>query len=290
MDPVEQPKGTATVANYRKANGVVRERPGASLIDVGDGIACIELHSKKDAIGDDIVRLITQTLKPDSDAVRDFQGFVISGDAANFSVGANLMQLLLAAQEGEWDEVDFAVRAFQGMTSAIKFCVRPVVVAPYGMCLGGGTEICLHAARRQPHAELYMGLVETGVGLVPGGGGTKEMASSRDRCGDGGVRHSPCPKRILAIKFAQSSELLAALKTNFETIALAKVSTSAAEARGLGLLASTDVITANRDRVLTDAKQTARTGRGRLPSRRRRGRRFQCRARPCSRRSGWEST
>ena len=96
--------------------------PGASLIDIGDDIACIELHSKKDAIGDDIVRLITQTFKPDSEAVRDFRGFVISGDAANFSVGANLMQLLLAAQEGEWDEVDLAVRAFQGMTAAIKFC------------------------------------------------------------------------------------------------------------------------------------------------------------------------
>ena len=157
MDPVNQPKGTAKVANYLKANGVVRQKPGASLIDIGDGIACIELHSKKDAIGDDIVRLITQILKPDSDAVRDFQGFVISGDAANFSVGANLMQLLLAAQEGEWDEVDMAIRAFQGMTAAIKFSPRPVVVAPFGMCLGGGTEICLHAARRQPHAELLYG-------------------------------------------------------------------------------------------------------------------------------------
>ena len=192
MDPVAQPKGTAAVANYRKANGVVRQKPGASLIDIGEGIACIELHSKKDAIGDDIVRLITQTLKPDSDAVRDFQGFVISGDAANFSVGANLMQLLLAAQEGEWDEVDLAIRAFQGMTAAIKFSPRPVIVAPYGMCLGGGTEICLHAARRQPHAELYMGLVETGVGLVPGGGGTKEMALRADGFGGRCLWYQSC--------------------------------------------------------------------------------------------------
>jgi len=253
-EPVQQPKGTATVANYRKANGVVRQNSGASLIDIGDDIACIELHSKKDAIGDDIVRLITQTLKPDSEAVRDFRGFVISGDAANFSVGANLMQLLLAAQEGEWDEVDLAVRAFQGMTAAIKFCPRPVVVAPYGMCLGGGTEICLHAARRQPHAELYMGLVETGVGLVPGGGGTKEMAL---RAVDLAAESSGINPATAPIKFAQSSELLATLKTNFETIALAKVSTSAAEAHSLGLLSSSDIITANRDRVLTDAKQAA---------------------------------
>jgi 3-hydroxyacyl-CoA dehydrogenase len=254
MDPVARPKGTATVANYRKANGVVRQKPGASLIDIGEGIACIELHSRKNAIGDDIVRLITQTLKPDSDAVRDFQGFVISGDAANFSVGANLMQLLLAAQEGEWDEVDMAIRAFQGMTAAIKFSPRPVVVAPYGMCLGGGTEICLHAARRRPHAELYMGLVETGVGLVPGGGGTKEMAL---RAIDQAASASGLSPAAAPIKLAQSKELLAAMKTSFETIALAKASTSAAEARSMGLLAAEDVITLNRERVLTDAKQVA---------------------------------
>ncbi len=254
MEPVPLEKGTATVTNYRGANGVVRQNPGASLIDIGDGIACIELHSKKDAIGDDIVRLITQTLKPESEAVRNFAGFVISGDAANFSVGANLMQLLLAAQEGEWDEVDFAIRAFQGMTAAIKFCPRPVVVAPYGMCLGGGTEICLHAARRQPHAELYMGLVETGVGLVPGGGGTKEMVL---RALDSAAQSSGINAAAAPVKFAQSGEVLAELKTNFETIALAKVSTSAAEARSLGLLATGDAITANRERVLTDAKQVA---------------------------------
>jgi len=256
LEPVHQPKGTATVANYRKVNGVVRQNPGVSLIDIGDDIACIELHSKKDAIGDDIVRLITQTLKPDNEAVRNFRGFVVSGDAANFSVGANLMQLLLAAQEAEWDEVDLAVRTFQGMTAAIKFCPRPVVVAAYGMCLGGGTEICLHAARRQPHAELYMGLVETGVGLVPGGGGTKEMAL---RALDDAAEVSGLSPTAAPIKFAQSCEVLDALKKNFETIALAKVSTSAAEARSLNLLASSDVITANRERVLTDAKQVAAT-------------------------------
>jgi 3-hydroxyacyl-CoA dehydrogenase len=254
MDAVSQPKGTATVATYRKSNGVVRQNPGASLIDIGDNIACIELHSKKDAIGDDIVRLVTQTLRPDGEAVRNFAGFVVSGDATNFSVGANLMQLLLAAQEGEWDEVDLAVRAFQGMTAAIKFCPRPVVVAPYGLCLGGGTEMALHAARRQPHAELYMGLVETGVGLVPGGGGTKEMVlcAVDAAAGSSGIHPTAAP-----VKFAQSSELLAALKTNFETIALAKVSTSAAEARAFGLLAPYDVVTANRDRVLADAKERA---------------------------------
>jgi len=117
------------------------------------------------------------------------------------------MQLLLAVQEGEWEEVDLAIRAFQGMTAAIKFCPRPVVVAPSGMCLGGGAEICLHAARRQPHAELYMGLVETGVGLVPGGGGTKEMVF---RAIDLVAEASDVNPVAAPVKFAQSGELLAA--------------------------------------------------------------------------------
>src|SRR6202011_4598948 len=119
--------------------------------------------------------LITQTLKPASQQVADFEAFVITGEVANFSVGAILMQRLLTIQEQEWDEVDLAGRGFQNMTQAIKFCPRPVVVAPYGMCLGGGVEIALHAAARQPQAELYMGLVKAGVGLIPGGGGCKEM-------------------------------------------------------------------------------------------------------------------
>jgi len=100
---------------------------------------------------------------------------VITGDRENFSVGANLMQLLLTAQEGEWEELAAAIHGFQQMTAAIKFCPRPVVAAPFGMTFGGGAEICLHATRRQAHAETYIGLVETGVGLIPAGGGTKEM-------------------------------------------------------------------------------------------------------------------
>ena len=168
-------EGIGRIAKFRAANGVVRHNPGASLVDLGDGVACLELHSKKNAMGEDIVRLVTETFSPGSNAVRDFEAFVISGDAEHFSVGANLMQLLLSAQEEEWDDVDFAVRGFQRMTAAIKFCPRPVVVAPYSFCLGGGAEIAMHGARRQAHAELYMGLVETGVGVVPAGGGCKEM-------------------------------------------------------------------------------------------------------------------
>jgi 3-hydroxyacyl-CoA dehydrogenase len=174
-EPVPAVPGHARIADFRRSNGVIRSNSGASLIDLGDGIACIELHSLKNAIGGDVLSLISSVLKPDSDAVRDFAGFVIASDRENFSVGANLMQLLLAAQEGEWDELAAVIHGFQQMTAAIKFCPRPVVAAPFGLTLGGGAEICLHAARRQPHAETYIGLVEAGVGLIPAGGGTKEM-------------------------------------------------------------------------------------------------------------------
>jgi 3-hydroxyacyl-CoA dehydrogenase len=246
--PVLLADGVTSLAAIKKSNGVVRKNSGASVVDLGNGVAAIELHSKMNALGDDIVSLITQTLKPASQQVADFEAFVICGHSVNFSVGANLMQLLLTIQDEEWDEVDLAVRAFQNMTQAIKFCPRPVVVAPYGMCLGGGTEISLHAAARQPHAELYMGLVEAGVGLIPGGGGCKEMT----------IRSIEAGSSIRPDARGEGVEIFEALKKNFETIAKAEVSTSAAEARSLGLLRLSDSITINRDRLLADAKLRAR--------------------------------
>jgi 3-hydroxyacyl-CoA dehydrogenase len=243
--PVIAAEGIASLTTIKKARGVVRKNAGASVIDLGNGVAAIELHSKMNALGDDIVSLITQTLKPASRQVADFEAFVITGDGTNFSVGANLMQLLLTMQDGEWDEIELAVRAFQNMTQAIKFCPRPVVVAPYGMCLGGGVEIALHAAARYAHAELYMGLVESGVGLIPAGGGCKEMLLRSLECGPAGAR-------------GDEAAVFAALKTNFETVAMAKVSTSAAEARALGFLREADSITMNRARLLTDAGARAR--------------------------------
>ena len=246
--PVITAEGVSSLGVMKKANGVVKKNPGASVIDLGDGVAAIELHSKMNALGDDIVNLITQTLKASSEIVRNFEAFVITGDSGNFSVGANLMQLLLGVQEEEWDEVETAVRAFQNMTQAIKFCARPVVVAPYGMCLGGGTEIALHAAARQPHAELYMGLVEAGVGLIPGGGGCKEMT----------MRSVEAGSSIRPDARGEGVEIFEALKKNFETIAMAKVSTSAAEARTLGFLKASDSVTMNRERLLLDAKTRAR--------------------------------
>jgi 3-hydroxyacyl-CoA dehydrogenase len=245
---VVEAEGIGRIANFRAANGVVRHNPGASLVDLGDGVACLELHSKKNAVGEDIVRMVTETFSPGSNAVRDFEAFVVSGDAEHFSVGANLMQLLLSAQDGEWDDVDFAVRSFQRMTAAIKFCPRPVVVAPYSFCLGGGAEIAIHGARRQAHAELYMGLVETGVGVLPAGGGCKEML----------LRALDVVSAVHGVARNESPELLGALRRIFETIAMAKVSTSAVEARQIGMLLPADRITMNRERLLHDAKQSAR--------------------------------
>ena len=243
--PVEVPQGVWSVEVAKKSNGVVKKNSGASLIDLGDGVACIEFHSKMNSLGGDIVSLISQTLKPGGPG-DGFDAFVITNDADNFSVGANVMLLLMSVQEEEWDEVDLAIRQFQGMTQAIKFSPKPVVVAPFGLCLGGGTEITLHAAARQPHAELYAGLVEVGVGLLPGGGGCKEMLL---RAVDSAAAIRPGR--------GESIELMEAMKKAFETIATGKVATSAHEARSLGFLHESDNITMNRERVLADAKARA---------------------------------
>jgi len=244
--PEEVPPGVWSVTVAKKSNGVVKKNSGASLVDLGDGVACIEFHSKMNSLGGDIVQMITQSLKPGG-AGDAFDAFVITNDAPNFSVGANIMILLMAVQEEEWDEVDMAVRQFQNMTQAIKFSAKPVVVAPFGMTLGGGTEIMLHGAARQPHAELYSGLVEVGVGLLPGGGGCKEMT----------IRAIHKATHIRPQGRGESVELMEAMKQAFETVAMAKVSTSAAEARNYGFLSPGDNVTMNRERVLSDAKERA---------------------------------
>ena len=243
---VDVPQGVWSVEVVKKSNGVVKKNAGASLVDLGDGIACIEFHSKMNAIGADIVSLITQSLKPGAPG-DNFDGFVITNDAQNFSVGANLMLLLMSVQEEEWDDIDLAIRQFQGMSQAIKFSAKPVVIAPFGLALGGGCEVSLHAAARQPHAELYMGLVEVGVGLLPGGGGCKEMLL---RAVDNATSIRPDGR-------GESVEMMEVIKRIFETIATAKVATSAHEARGLGFLSDSDRVTMNRERVLSDAKARA---------------------------------
>lgn len=258
--PLDVPEGVWSVTVAKKSNGVVKKNAGASLIDLGEGVGCIEFHSKMNSIGGDIVTFVAQTLGFGGVApaltgaagykggvADNFDAFVITNDAPHFSVGANIMLLLMGIQEEEWDEIDLMIRQFQNMTQAIKFSPKPVVVAPFGMALGGGCEVSLHAAARQPHAELYMGLVEVGVGLLPGGGGCKEMT----------LRAVDAAQSIRPEGRGESVEFMEAMKKAFETIAMAKVSTSAYEAKSIEYLNRADDITMNRERVLADAKARA---------------------------------
>jgi 3-hydroxyacyl-CoA dehydrogenase len=225
-------------------NRIVRRNSGASLVDLGDGVLAVEFHSKMNAIGGDTVQMLHAGLK---EAAANFVAIVIGNDAPNFSAGANLMMLLLEAQEGNWDEIDLMIRTFQNATQAIRYADVPAIVAPAGMTFGGGCEIVLHADRVQAAAESYIGLVEVGVGLIPGGGGTKEMlARAVDGVPPGNVDLLPFVQRV------------------FETIGFAKVSTSAAGARALGFLDDADRVTMNRERLMADAKAYAleRAGEG----------------------------
>jgi 3-hydroxyacyl-CoA dehydrogenase len=216
---------------------VVRKNAGASLVDLGDGVLAVEFHSKMNAIGGDTIQMLHAGVK---EAAANFQALVVGTDAPNLSVGANLMLLLLEAQEGNWDEIDLMIRTFQNATQALRFADVPVVVATTGMTLGGGCEIGLHGDRVQAAAESYIGLVETGVGLIPGGGGTKEMLA---RAVDGLPAGTP--------------DLLPFVQRVFETIGFAKVSTSAANAVELDYIDATDRITMNRERLIADAKAFA---------------------------------
>jgi 3-hydroxyacyl-CoA dehydrogenase len=216
---------------------IVRRNPGASLIDLGDGVLAVEFHSKMNAIGADTVQMLHAGVK---EASANFAALVVGNDAPDFCVGANLMLLLLEAQEGNWDEIELMVRAFQDATRALRFATIPVVVAPGGLALGGGCELVLHGDRVQAAAESYIGLVEAGVGLIPAGGGTKEMLARS-------VEHLPGPQ----------ADVLPFVQRVFETIGFATVSTSAAAARRLGFLRECDRVTMNRERLMADAKAFA---------------------------------
>jgi 3-hydroxyacyl-CoA dehydrogenase len=239
------PEGVLILEKLRAVKGVVERNAGASLVDLGDGVVCCEFHSKMNAIGADTVQMLRAGLRR---LKTDFDAMVVANQASNFCVGANLMLLLMLAQEQEWDEVHLAVQQFQQVNLALKHAAKPVVVAPFGMALGGGCEISLHAARVQAAAETYIGLVEVGVGLIPGGGGTKEML----------VRANEHARAVNpAGGDGADLDLFHALKPAFENIAMAKVSTSAEEARGLGYLRPADGITMNKDRQVADAKAVA---------------------------------
>jgi len=240
-------KGVIFLPSPEDQTKVVQKNSGARLVDIGDGVVCCEFRSKMNSIGGDIVAMVHAGLKRLDE---DFEAMVIANDAVNFSVGANLMLLLVSAQEQEWDDLHLAVRQFQRVNMAIKYAPRPVVVAPQGLALGGGCEITLHAPQVQAAAECYLGLVETGVGLIPAGGGCKEMLIRANEHAAGGAQK-------LEEGAAANMDLFHALRPIFENIAMAKVSTSAEEARAFGYLRRDDRVSMNRDRVLADAKATA---------------------------------
>jgi 3-hydroxyacyl-CoA dehydrogenase len=244
---VVEPKGIIILKSLKDAGREVERNSGASLIDLGDGVVCCEFHAKMNAIGADLIAMLHKGLRR---LETDFDAMVIANQAVNFSVGANLMLVLVGAQEQEWDELHMAVKQFQNINLAIKYAPKPVVAAPQGMALGGGCEVSLHAAKIQAAAEAYIGLVETGVGLIPGGGGTKEMLiRANERASGTGFSLSSSPESDL--------DLFHALKPIFEAIAMAKVGTSAEECRDLGYLRREDGVSMNRDRLVADAQEAA---------------------------------
>ena len=235
--PLADQPGVLILKSIKDRTGVIKKNAGASLLDIGDGVACLEFHSKMNAIGGDTLQMLKFAL---GEVEKNFAGLVVGNQGANFCVGANIMLMLMEAQEENWDELDMMARVFQNSTMSLRYSPKPVVVAPFQMVFGGGCEMVLHADRVRAAAETYIGLVEVGVGIIPAGGGTKEMLLRvMDSIPHGVDDADPFPF----------------VKRAFETIALAKVATSAEEARSLGFLSADDTISMNADRLIADAKK-----------------------------------
>lgn len=220
-----------------RTNKTIWKNAGTTLIDLGDGILNLEFHTKMNTIGGEVLAGINKAIDI---AEKDYKGLVIGNDGANFSAGANVGMIFMMAVEQEWDEVNMAIRMFQNTSMRLRYSSIPVVVAPHNLALGGGCEFCLHADHVQLNVETYMGLVEFGVGLIPGGGGTKEFAlRASDEFEEGQIEQN-------------------VLKERFLTIGMAKVSTSALEAKDLGYLQKDKFsISMNRSRLIADAKEKA---------------------------------
>lgn len=233
---VEQPPEIISLSSLKEQNKIVKGNEGASLIDLGDGVACLEFHSPNNAIGADILTMIQQSLE---EVRSNFEGMIIANQGRNFCVGANIMLLLMEAQDEEWDEIDSIIRMFQNTMYKVKRFEKPVVAAPHRMTLGGGVEACLPADQVIAAAETYYGLVEFGVGLIPAGGGCKELTMRASQH----VQHS-------------GADLQPYMNQVFETIGMAKVSTSGHDAKRLGYLRATDRIIANQDHLIYEAKQS----------------------------------
>jgi len=215
---------------------VIKESPGASLVDLGDGVAGLEFHTYMNTVDADVIEMLQASL---DEVQKNFEGLVIGNEGQNFCVGANVALLMGAMASQNWNDIDRIVKAFQDANMAIKYFEKPVVAAPFNMTLGGGAEIVMHCARVRAHSELYMGQVEFGVGLIPAAGGCKELWVRN-------TENLPEDANIDLFPFLQRA---------FETIGLAKVSTSAKEARKLGFLRREDKITMNKDRLIADAKK-----------------------------------
>lgn len=234
--PVSQRPGVTILKDVKDRTGTIKTNPGASLIDLGDGVACLEFHSKMNSIGGDTVMMMNFAI---DEVERNFKGLVVGNQGGNFSAGANIMLLLLAAQEEEWDDINLMVHALQNAVMRLRYSAKPVVTAPYGLTLGGGCEIAMHGDKVRAAGETYIGLVEVGVGVIPAGGGTKEMTM----------------RAMDAAAKAPEADALAFLKKTFETIGMGKVATSAQEGRAFGFLRDSDAISMNGDRLIRDAKQ-----------------------------------
>ena len=234
--PIAEQHGVIFLKSVKDRDGVIKKNAGASLIDIGDGVACLEFHSKMNSIGGDTVQMLNFAI---DEVGKNHIGLVVGNQGGNFSAGANIMLLLLAAQEEEWDDINQMIRALQNAVMRLRYSAKPVVTAPYGLTLGGGCEIAMHGDKTRAAAETYIGLVEVGVGLIPAGGGTKELT----------MRAMDLAKRT------PDADPLAFLKKSFELIGMGKVATSAQEARSWGILRASDAISMNGDRLIADAKQ-----------------------------------
>jgi 3-hydroxyacyl-CoA dehydrogenase len=234
---VPAPAGQIDLTLLTRGGAVVERNSGASVLDLGDGVFCLEFHSKMNAIGADTLAMVHKAVRR---AETEGQALVVANQGTNFSAGANLALLVMGIVEGAFDEVALTVSAFQKATMALKYARVPVVAAPHALALGGGCEICLHSDAVVAHAETYMGLVEIGVGLLPAGGGTKEMAL-----------------RAIQLAGQWDTDVSAYLFKSFTQIAMGKVSTSAAELFGMGYLRQGDAVTLSADRLIHDAKLRA---------------------------------
>ncbi|MEH7382883.1 3-hydroxyacyl-CoA dehydrogenase NAD-binding domain-containing protein [Bacillus sp. JJ1533] len=221
----------------KEIKGVIKKNSGASLIDLGDDVALLEFTSPNNAIGFDIIQMINYSIE---EVAKNYKGLVIGNQAKNFCVGANLAMILMEAQDDNFYDIELVVRNFQQAMMNIKYSEKPVVAAPFGMTLGGGAEICLPAEKVQASSETYMGLVEVGVGVIPGGGGNKELYLNH-------LQGMPTGVEVNLQNVANKV---------FETIAMAKVSTSADEARTNNFLTNEDSVSFNGDHLIYDAKQS----------------------------------